>query len=84
MLYLLRRLRRPPVVTAETYRHRFTVTASLLLGVMFLHIAAIMWLESFSFFEAFWITFTTITAVGYGDMHAVTDVRARTPTASRI
>lgn len=31
-----------------------------------------MWLEALSFFDAFWLTFTTITTVGYGDLSAAT------------
>ncbi len=72
MLYLLRRRQRPPATTAATARRRLVDTALLLVVVMLVHIAAMMGFESLSFFDAFWLTFTTITTVGYGDLSAAT------------
>ena len=42
---------------------------SLILG---LHIIAMMWFEQLSFSEAAWLTLTTVTTVGYGDISAAT------------
>ena len=73
MLVLLqRRLRRAPVVTVGSYRRKLLVTASVLAVVVLLHVVAMMILESRSLFDAVWMTFTTITTVGYGDYTATT------------
>ena len=72
MYYLLRRLRRPRVITAATSRRKLIDAGLLLVAVMLAHIAAMMWLESLSLLDAFWLTFTTITTVGYGDLSAAT------------
>ncbi len=72
MIYLLRRLRRPLVITATTARRKLAEAGVFLVGVMLAHILLMMWLESLSFFDAFWLTFTTITTVGYGDLSAAT------------
>ena len=42
---------------------------SLILG---LHVAAMMWFEQLSLGEALWLTLTTVTTVGYGDISAST------------
>jgi voltage-gated potassium channel len=72
MIHLLRRLRRPLVLTAGTARRKLVDAGVLLVVVMLLHILAMMGFESLSFVDAFWLTFTTITTVGYGDLSAAT------------
>ena len=43
-----------------------------LLGLLLLHIGAMLVLEGMTFQQAFWLTLTTITTVGYGDLSAAT------------
>lgn len=43
-----------------------------LLLILGLHIIEMMWFEQLSFAEAAWVTFTTVTTVGYGDVAAHT------------
>lgn len=72
MRYLLRRLRRPLVISAASSRRKLIDAAVLLVLVMLVHIGAMMWFETLSFLDAFWLNFTTITTVGYGDLSATT------------
>ncbi len=51
---------------------RIRRSAGLLACLLLLHAVAMMAFESFSFGEALWLTFTTITTVGYGDISATT------------
>lgn len=51
---------------------RIQRSAGLLAGLLLLHALAMMAFEGFSFGEALWLTFTTITTVGYGDISAST------------
>ncbi len=44
----------------------------ILLGLLFLHIGAMLVLEGMTFQQAFWLTLTTLTTVGYGDLSATT------------
>ncbi len=46
--------------------------ALILLGFVVLHIAAMVWLEEMTPWQAFWLTLTTLTTVGYGDLSAQT------------
>jgi voltage-gated potassium channel len=46
--------------------------AAYLLAVFVLHISAMMVFEAMSFKDAFWLTWTTLTTVGYGDVSAKT------------
>lgn len=43
-----------------------------ILGIVTLHAVAFAWFESVSFGEALWVTVTTLTTVGYGDLSATT------------
>jgi len=52
-------------------RRRVTRGAILLLLVIVLHVVAMMRLEGLSAGDAIWLTLTTATTVGYGDMSAV-------------
>jgi len=44
----------------------------ILLGLLLLHTGAMVILEGMSFQQAFWLTLTTLTTVGYGDLSATT------------
>mgnify|MGYP000226267108 CR=1 FL=1 len=44
----------------------------ILLGLLLLHTVAMIALEGMSFQQAFWLTLTTLTTVGYGDLSAST------------
>lgn len=44
----------------------------LLLLILILHTLSMMYFEKLKFFDAFWLTFTSITTVGYGDLSAHT------------
>ena len=44
----------------------------VLLGLLLLHIGAMLVLEGMTFQQAFWLTLTTLTTVGYGDLSAAT------------
>lgn len=45
---------------------------ALLLGLSAIHVVAMMLLEGMSFQDAAWLTLTTLTTVGYGDLSAAT------------
>jgi len=44
----------------------------LLLALSAVHIVSMMWLEDMGFADAVWLTLTTLTTVGYGDLSAST------------
>ena len=44
----------------------------ILLGLLLLHTGAMIFLEEMTFQQAFWLTLTTLTTVGYGDLSAST------------
>jgi len=45
---------------------------SILFALIFLHTMAMMFFEKMSFADAIWLTLTTVTTVGYGDLSAST------------
>ena len=53
-------------------RFRILSLAALLTVLFTLHILAMVWLEGLGFGDAAWLTITTATTVGYGDLSAAT------------
>ena len=51
---------------------RFGYIAFLLLVLVLVHTGAMMWLEGMVFGDALWLSVTTVTTVGYGDLSATT------------
>lgn len=47
-------------------------TAVVMVGLVLLHSVAMMFFEGLTFWQAFWLTLTTLTTVGYGDLSAAT------------
>ena len=47
-------------------------TVFMIMSLMVLHVLAMMTLESLTLWQAIWLTLTTITTVGYGDLSAKT------------
>lgn len=48
-------------------------TALTLLSLIALHVLAMVWLENLSVWQALWLTMTTVSTVGYGDLSAKTE-----------
>ena len=57
---------------AGAIRRRLLRVAALFAGLFVLHVAAMMTVEEFGLLEAIWLTMTTATTVGYGDISATT------------
>jgi voltage-gated potassium channel len=77
MLNLIQKIRSYCLHVAHCARaHKFnaqlTKLLALLLSVLLLHIIAMMWLEGLHFNDAMWLTITTATTVGYGDLSPAT------------
>ncbi|WP_435102819.1 potassium channel family protein [Arhodomonas sp. AD133] len=73
MLHLLKRRRhRLPVVTTQTLRHSLIRTGVMLAAVVVAHVLAMMAFEGLAPWPAVWLTATTLTTVGYGDLSATT------------
>lgn len=66
--------------TEPAYVHRTTAqiakqlrrTIGILMVLVIAHVLAMMTLESLSIWQSIWLTFTTLTTVGYGDLSAQT------------
>ncbi|MFC1749019.1 potassium channel family protein [Pseudomonadota bacterium] len=57
---------------AGSIKHQLIRLLFTLSGVLALHTLAMVYLEKLSFMDAFWLTMTTATTVGYGDISAST------------
>ena len=57
---------------AGAIRRRLIRVAALFLALFVIHVAAMMAVEGLSLSDAVWLTITTATTVGYGDLSAVT------------
>lgn len=79
-MYLLRyKLRRKPRSAAAFARElrldlgvKVRRLLALLLALSAAHVALMMWLEGLGAGDAMWLTLTTVTTVGYGDLSAAT------------
>tara|TARA_R110000772_G_scaffold170081_2_gene281980 strand:+ start:712 stop:1815 length:1104 start_codon:yes stop_codon:yes gene_type:complete len=56
--------------TQGAARTRLLTLVLILIALICLHVGAMVILESLNFWEALWLTLTTITTVGYGDLSA--------------
>ncbi len=57
-----------PIVIKEDMRKKFVKSSAYLLVIFYLHTIAMNQLEGLSIGDAAWLTWTTITTVGYGDI----------------
>lgn len=67
-----RRVRHAVYQTDTNIRRSVIRSALVLLGFAALHVAAMVWLEEMALWHAIWLTMTTLTTVGYGDVSAST------------
>lgn len=67
------RRRKPRYMVEMGLRNTLMTGILLLIGLLTAHIFAMMWFEGMSFGDALWLTMTTVTTVGYGDLSAKTD-----------
>lgn len=58
--------------TSEQIAKQLRRTVSILVVLVVLHVAAMIALEGLSLWQSVWLTFTTLTTVGYGDLSAQT------------
>jgi len=58
--------------TDTNIRRSVIRSALLLLGFAAVHVTAMVWLEDMALWHAIWLTMTTLTTVGYGDVSAST------------
>ncbi len=78
MLYFFQRRNKQSLhklsrLSQRSARRKIAVLLLQLTGVLCLHTAMICWLEGISLKDSIWLTLTTVTTVGYGDMSAETD-----------
>ena len=67
-----RRVRHAVYQTDTNIRRSVIRSALLLLGFAAVHVTAMVWLEDMALWHAIWLTMTTLTTVGYGDVTPVT------------
>lgn len=83
LLFFLRRRRRRPLVAQTELRTALRNTVLYLAVIFAAHVVAMIHFENMSGGDALWLTLTTITTVGYGDMSAAT-AAGRASTVSLI
>ncbi|PCJ22203.1 MAG: transporter [Gammaproteobacteria bacterium] len=59
-------------LTDSNIRKRITRLLSILVSLMACHVIAMAYFEGFTVWDATWLTITTVTTVGYGDISAQT------------
>lgn len=71
-IWVKRRLRYLKYSQHSEFRHKTRITRMLviLLGLIVLHSAAMVFFEKISLADAVWLSLTTVTTVGYGDVSA--------------
>lgn len=66
--------RRGQIYSERIILHRILRSGALLALILAAHTAAMMWVEGLGLPDALWLTATTITTVGYGDLSASTGI----------
>ena len=66
------RVRHAIYQTDTKLRQSVVRSGLVLLSFALLHVIAMMWLEEMALWPAVWLTMTTLTTVGYGDLSAST------------
>jgi len=67
-------LRESPLMSRSELYEQFTSTLLFFFIIVILHCAAMIIFEDLSLRDAIWLTLTSITTVGYGDLSAKTDL----------
>lgn len=67
-----RRINEMSKIASRSFPKNLARLFGLLVLIIFCHTLAMHFLEGLSYAEALWLSFTTITTVGYGDVSAVT------------
>ncbi|HCM05437.1 MAG TPA: two pore domain potassium channel family protein [Oceanospirillales bacterium] len=62
------RVRHAVYQTESNIKRAVWRTAGVMLGLVFLHTSAMVYLEGMNFWQGLWLTLTTITTVGFGDL----------------
>lgn len=62
------RVRHAVYQTESNIKRAVWRTAGVMLGLVFLHTSAMVYLEGMTFWQGIWLTLTTITTVGFGDL----------------
>ena len=65
-------LRRQAAFNKAHHKQRLGKLIVLLVMLLLVHSAAMVWLENLTIEDALWLSLTTATTVGYGDLHAQT------------
>ncbi len=77
------RVRHAVYQTESNIKRALWRTAGVMLGLVFLHTSAMVYLEGMTFWQGLWLTLTTITTVGFGDLSPQT-VAGQAATVSLI
>ena len=66
------RVRHAVYQTDKTIKRAVWRTASIMLGLITLHACLMVYLEGMTLWQGIWLTLTTLTTVGFGDVSPVT------------